>query len=295
MPRWPAIVDHGAGSTVIFGANAVCLYLALRAPALLPDPAAAECALDVEEFHLAPLTDAAATAPGDKGKGEALGVFLDRLEVAPTTALACLDGASRGAALGAYVLYPALVRALALPVGKTKARKTLASIVEAVAKGPHYAAAAATGGAAGGKKGGKAEPVLLDVTVSPYVPAAGPAPLPSVDFAALGLLSSLKVSRGTLSHTCMHTGAPPHRVSSPAHHSPPHGPRRLAVCGQLLFAAALHHAFPQVKKGGAAALHRLEILSPPGVGSHPGTPTTPSRRSRRAAPQSCRCAPLFSP
>ena len=67
VPRWPAIFDHSTGTT-IFGANAVCLYLALHssgsagkggAPShLLPaqgeSTSAVEQVLDVEEFQLAP-------------------------------------------------------------------------------------------------------------------------------------------------------------------------------------------------------------------------------------------------
>ena len=204
VPRWPAIVDHGRGGTVIFGANAVCLYLALHgktAAALLPDPTAAEGALDVEEFHMTPLAAAAAGTSAGQAPA-ALTTLLDRLEVASTTATACLQ--TGGApALGGYVWYPVLARALALPAVKSKARKMLTSVVEAVAKSPVFAAASAAataatasaGAAAGAKKGGKGTepPVLVDVDVSPYKPAAGPAPLPNVDFAALGLLSSLKV------------------------------------------------------------------------------------------------------
>lgn len=70
VPRWPAITDHSTGAT-IFGANAVCLYLALngsevaasavsgtRTVGLLPpqgqSTSLVEQILDVEEFHLTP-------------------------------------------------------------------------------------------------------------------------------------------------------------------------------------------------------------------------------------------------
>ena len=69
VPRWPAIIDHTTGTT-IFGANAVCLYLALHSSAgkggapspLLPaqgeSTSAVEQVLDVEEFQLAPAVQA---------------------------------------------------------------------------------------------------------------------------------------------------------------------------------------------------------------------------------------------
>ncbi len=62
VPRWPAVVDPTG--TTIFGANAVCLYLALHGAgkgtpaALLPaqgeSTSTVEQVLDVEEFQLAP-------------------------------------------------------------------------------------------------------------------------------------------------------------------------------------------------------------------------------------------------
>jgi hypothetical protein len=67
VPRWPAVVDNTTGAT-IFGANAVCLYLALHGagkgtPAgLLPaqgeSTSTVEQVLDVEEFQLAPAVHA---------------------------------------------------------------------------------------------------------------------------------------------------------------------------------------------------------------------------------------------
>jgi hypothetical protein len=156
----------------------------------------------------------------------ALAALLTRLE-ASSLVRSCQQGPGQGPALGALVLAPTLDLALALAGAPVTAKcPSLVKLLEGVKKSDKYGAAvtqagkctgsgsgtgtgsgSGNGNNSGDKKKDKNTALpMSDIHVSPYTPTTTPAPLAPLDYASLGLMSSLRT----------------------------------------LFTAALNHAFPQV-------------------------------------------------